>query len=369
LGRVPFYFKELKMGATVTCGKNAAVMIKKNGDKVFALFEKTYEKNCYPHTPHWGCIAFGDYASVMGRIFGHAAACEGGGLQGTGGRLISPENYIAAWRREMSAPVLMEDYSIKLFVGDWSPVNPKNLNAVCEALTRLGRNDLASWLMLGERVVLRLHDDIEAVLAIYGTGKIEPPWRVIEHHYSYSVPHSELGQKPCLGIINPPSVQVMALDQYKSGDRHERLVKVGDGPWLNKGWEYSAIGSYIMDVALPCESVRTGSAKALISDFREKCKAAAYVPGYAEIRFVRCEVDEENGMYKWNVENLDKLAYLLGCGHEPIAPATFTRKFSDIRSNDDALYLLSSLKPQQYEWQIAASEKSSFTTQMDLLAA
>lgn len=351
------------MGVTVTCGKNAAVMTKKkkNGEQVFALFEKTYESNVYPHTPRWSCIAFGDYATVLKRVFEYAASCAGGMLQGTGGRWILPENYIAAWQREMSAPGLLSDFSISINLID----TKSEINEVCQALTCFGLSDLATQLMLGEKVQLQLYNDIDAVLAIYGTGSIISTWRAIDHDYRYFTPHRELAQKPCFGKINPPSAQVMAFDRDKSNDL---LVKVGNGSWLNMGWEYRAIANYVMNVAYPCELISKGSAKALISDFRAQCKSAVDVPGDAKIRFVRCEVDEGKGIYKWDVENHDKMAYLLGCGQEAAAPATFIRKISDIRGNDDALHLFSNLKPQQYELQIT-SEKSSFTTQMDLIAA
>ena len=40
------------MGATVLTGKRAAAFQTVDGDWMFALFERTYEKNCYPHEDH-----------------------------------------------------------------------------------------------------------------------------------------------------------------------------------------------------------------------------------------------------------------------------------------------------------------------------
>lgn len=34
------------MGASVLCGKQASGFITKDGTKIYALFEATYEKNC-----------------------------------------------------------------------------------------------------------------------------------------------------------------------------------------------------------------------------------------------------------------------------------------------------------------------------------
>lgn len=350
------------MGVTVTCGKSAAVMSKANGEQVFALFEKTYEGNVYPHTPEWSCIAFGDYATVIKKVFSYATSCAGGMLQGNGGRWILPENYIAAWNRELAAPGLMENFSISL-------IDTKNPHTVYATLKNLGRNDLAEKLMRCEVINLQLYEDIEIVLSIYGTDKIESSWRKIRHNPNYFITQKEIGLKRRNGKINPPSVQVMAFDEYKPEDRQCRMVKYGDDPWLNVGWEYRAIQGYIMNVALPCELIETGSSKALISDFREQCRLAEDVPDDAEIRFARCEVDEAKGIKKWHLEYFDKLAYQLGCGQEPIAPQAFSRKWSDVRDNAEALLAFGYLNRWQYEWQIAASKKSSFTTQINLIAA
>lgn len=361
------------MGATITTGKMASAFRRDDGTVIYALFEKTYEKNCYPHTPHWSCFAFGEYAEVMKCVFGHASACEGGCLQGNSGRWIKPENYIIAWQKVMAAPVSLTDATITLKVGEWGgSFSPDNLPAICATLSRFGRNDLANWLTLGEPISLQLHADIEIALVIYGVGKIESPYRVIDINCTKTLAHPEL--EPCkrTGKINPPVVSVLATDQYQAHDRQNRLVKIGDEPWLNFGWMYSAVQNFINGIAYQCEMICTGSAKALISSFREQCEKAESVSGDVEITFTRCKVGDD--VHKWHVENLDNLAKMLGCGHAPIAPATFTRKFSDIRDNKDALYLLSNLKPQQYAWQIDLTGASAIGQviqqyQFDLLAA
>ena len=360
------------MGATISTGKKSAVLIKDDGSKIFALFEKTHESNVYPHTPRWSCIGIGEYNDILHRIFMHAASCEGGGLQGSGRRHIKPENYITAWQRELVSPALLLDTQIFFQVGGGigASVSKDGLPEVCDALIRLGRKDLAEPLRLGHKVSIRLMKDIEIVLAIYGIGKIESAWRAIDDFCCSSLPYPEFGKEKRTGKISPPVVRVLATDQYKAHDRQNRLLKVGDKPWRNAGWEYRTVHDYILDVALHCELISTGSAKSLISDFREQCKNAESVSGDVQITFTRCE--EGDDVHKWHVENFDKLAWLLGCGHEPIAPDTFIREFCEIRANDDALYLFSNLSHKQYQWhiekQIATSEVCSHQ-QMDLLAA
>jgi hypothetical protein len=51
-------------------------------------------------------------------------------LQGTGGRHISPETYIAGWLKELGNPVSMADREIELKVADsyQSPIAQGDLN-------------------------------------------------------------------------------------------------------------------------------------------------------------------------------------------------------------------------------------------------
>lgn len=354
------------MSSTITTGKKAAVMIKPDGTKVFALFEKMHESNCYPHTPRWSCIALGEYAAVMKRVFSSAAACEGGCLQSSGRRRILPENYIAAWRRELASPVLLGDSVIRLRSGGWSDtVSKEGLSAVCSALSKTGRLGVAAALQFGNEALLSLHADIDAVLAIYGVGKIEPAWRAIQYGDSYTQKHPELGQEARIGAFTAPSMSVVSADQYKPGDNYLRLVKTGNGDWVNQGWSYSAVQNFITDIAYHAELAKTGSAKALISAFREQCENAPRVPENTPITFVRCE--EGEGVSSWHVENLDKLAGLMGCGHTAIAPDTFTRSYADIQSDENKLYLLSQLAASQVKWSIGAV--TAMPQQLDLLAA
>ncbi len=93
------------MGATVTVGKKVAAFKANNGKVGYVLFEETYEKNCYPHTPHWSCVGLGYLDDVMTRIFARASSCEGGSLQGRGG-YITPEGYISGWLNELAEPLM-----------------------------------------------------------------------------------------------------------------------------------------------------------------------------------------------------------------------------------------------------------------------
>jgi hypothetical protein len=89
------------MGATVTTGKCAAAFRSNEGELLYILFERSYEKNCYPHTDHWSAFAFGTREEVLRRAFVGASDCCGGMLQSRSGD-IKPENYIESWKQELN---------------------------------------------------------------------------------------------------------------------------------------------------------------------------------------------------------------------------------------------------------------------------
>lgn len=95
------------MGATVTCNKKVGILTHDDGQHSFVLFEETYEKNCYPHTPHWSAIYIGGIAGAIRRIYSDAASCADGILQSRSGA-IEPQHYIKDWMRELLHPVEVE---------------------------------------------------------------------------------------------------------------------------------------------------------------------------------------------------------------------------------------------------------------------
>jgi hypothetical protein len=98
------------MGATVVTSKTvAAFRNPKNGDVIYVLFEQSYEKNCYPHTPSWDCRAIGTFEQVFRRVFMSGSSCEGGSLQVRGGN-TKPETYIKGWRICFSEPFCLDSW-------------------------------------------------------------------------------------------------------------------------------------------------------------------------------------------------------------------------------------------------------------------
>ena len=105
------------MGATITTGKRAAAFRTNAGDVRYVLYEQTYCKNTYPHTPRWECGAIGSVEQVLRYVFRGAADCEGGMLRSQSGPL-TPEGYIAGWLVELAAPRRIVDREIPLEVED-----------------------------------------------------------------------------------------------------------------------------------------------------------------------------------------------------------------------------------------------------------
>jgi hypothetical protein len=330
------------MGATVTTGKKASAFVQPDGAIVYVLFESTYEKNCYPHTPHWGCIAVGYYEDVLKRIFLHASSCEGGMLQSRHGH-IKPENYIIAWQRELAAPTDMPNVAIKLKNGSslYSTIPSDRLEETRIALARLGRIDAFEDILIGE-VSVFLHDDIDMIMAVYGVKGPLAPWRILAHGECLTVPKLHLAAPVRAGSVSFPPARVYKLDDQ------ELVVQVGAAPWEHGGWSYSVVGNYVTDVAYVLELQKTGSAKRSISAFRDLCEAAPHLPDGTRMQITRSPAD----VNKWNLEQADKLATALGLVAEgQPAPETFICNLVDVVAAK-ALYSLIHLNKSQVLWDV-----------------
>ena len=57
------------MGATISCNKKIGAFVRSNGDRIYIMFEQTYESNCHPHHPNWCAMQMGSLDNVMRGIF------------------------------------------------------------------------------------------------------------------------------------------------------------------------------------------------------------------------------------------------------------------------------------------------------------
>ncbi|MBM5458708.1 hypothetical protein H8F21_14160 [Pseudomonas sp. P66] len=234
------------MSATVSTGKLVGAFRGPNGQLCYVMFERTYEKNCYPHTPRWSALMIGDLASTMKAIFRSAAACEGGSLQGAGGRSITPENYIRGWLRELESPVQMADREIELQIKDTfqAPITQGDFVRVKDALLKLGNQDMVESLEAGESVTVSLHRDCEILSEIYD-GRHTGAWRVIP---SYDAPVNGLRNLD-LGYI-PKKAKASQVPVPRFMKVHEKddnvLIQGSDGSWTCAGWAYSILSEYVV---------------------------------------------------------------------------------------------------------------------------
>ena len=168
------------MGSTVTCGKFVAGYWNHRGESIYVLFEQTYEKNCYPHTPRWSCIHIGTVGDALKKIFISASACEGGMLQNRNG-YITPEGYIDGWIKAFSKVYRMGDLPIKLSVGKGYsvPVPEGSKDKVQAILRRHGQDKVCDLLDAGESYYLSLFRDSDLIVELLN-GTL-PAWRLFSN--------------------------------------------------------------------------------------------------------------------------------------------------------------------------------------------
>lgn len=263
------------MGATVTTAKRAAAFKASNGQTYFVLFEESFEKNVFPHTPRWNCHLIGLLEHAMERIFLGAASCESGMLQNRNGT-ITPEGYIGAWLKELAAPALFDDMTLDLYLGSdfYSPVSKGALETVRDELEALGRGDIVIALEQGQRVPISLHADTQVVMALYGSQASMSPWRVIRPR---DVPGGEV-RFPELGYAPTAAKSFeVVVPAFLKVDGENRLIQLGDGTWICGGWEYSAVQNHIRNL-WEVEMREPGSYRTRIKSYRDAIKAAPLIP-------------------------------------------------------------------------------------------
>ncbi|TFE36939.1 hypothetical protein E2553_45775 [Paraburkholderia dipogonis] len=355
------------MSATILTGKKVGAFQAADGEWMFALFERTYEKNCYPHIDQWSAMAFGRYADVMRRVFRHASSCEGGMLQSRAG-YIRPENYIATWRSLLAKPFRLPDQTIRLDVSTSfrAAIPEASLDDVRSSLTAAGFAERVDEVVGGQAKV-SLYGDAALLEAIYGESGALSAWRVLREHDCSSV--------PVAADLKLPSRDSSALDRmpavrcYKIDDEN-RLVSFDGQPWENAGWQYSAIGGFITDVAYPIEMEAAGFAKAAVPVYRELMRNGAPLPGETVIEITRLP----QGLEDYCARVADELAGYLGLADgEGHAPERFSFRFGDVPAEPrgSAMYKLCNLRSQQVKWTLpqdtASTQSVDEATSTDLV--
>lgn len=264
------------MGSTVSTRKLAAAFKTSNGNTMYALFEETYESNCFPRHPRWGCLLIGEISSAVRGIFLSAQSCEGGMLQGGGGRHITPEGYIQGWFKELANPVALMDQDFELAVGDslYSKVPKSDFDATKARMNANGFEVEAAKLESGEKLFVSLHEHGELLASIYD-GNVGA-WRILDGHHA---PTRGL-RDPSLGY-DPQKSKTFTIDTPTCMRlfKHRDSVAIKDesGDWRNRGWASSIIGNYVRDL-WQAELREPGSYRQRIKSLRKAIEEAPIMP-------------------------------------------------------------------------------------------
>ena len=266
------------MGSTVSTEKHVSALKTSDGRIAYFLYESTYEKNCYPHTPSWSCVGAGYLAEVFTRLMCLASCCEGGMLQTRSGS-ITPEGYLKGWFKAMAEPSLQPNREVTLAFGDQfsSKLPISKTDIVLAALERLGRLDAIAALRCGD-FDINLQDDFDIVNALCGNGGVAP-WRIIgcgsPRHFT---------RAPDLAYL-PVAAKAPALAlpiARRGGDGDNILIQGADGSFYAKGWAYSIVGRFV-EAYGPTEQLYPGSYKAAFPAYRAAVRGARQAPTTALI--------------------------------------------------------------------------------------
>lgn len=287
------------MGSTVSTNKLAAAFKTTSGKTMYVLFEEAYESNCYPRTPRWACLLIGEIANIMRGIFRSAGCCEGGMLQGSGGRRISPEGYIQGWLKELANPVSFKDQTFELATGDslYSTVPQDEFNKIKERLTANGFEAEATQLANGEKLSVSLYEHGELLASIYD-GNVGA-WRIIKGSAPiYGLRDPELGYAPAKAkAFELETHECMRLFKH----REDVAVKDQNGDWRNRGWAYSIIGNYVREL-WQAELREPGSYRTRIKNLRQAIETAPLMPTDAVV-----VIDTSVKLESWTQENLTRV--------------------------------------------------------------
>jgi hypothetical protein len=235
------------MGATVFTDHAVRVVNTPKG-MGFILYEMAYEKNCYPHTPHWGCIGVGRRKDVIKTLLRFAAGCEGGGLQGRSGA-VKPESYLKRWIKALKVARVIDPYDIKVsskmapMLWDGDPKLPPLAEDRACPLTDAQKADWDA----GKEVVLNLECDFAAISWLVNHGRLSS-WRTMDGGPDAGGPEFDISGEVFLPKDIKKKVEVFTPVPtfYKLFKQEDNLLTRRDeGVFASQGWAYSVIGSFI----------------------------------------------------------------------------------------------------------------------------
>lgn len=288
MGFVAPSFMEKIMAATIITGKLAAATKGYDGKMYYFLYEETYEKNVYPHTPHWRCWYIGTIKGALRRIFLAAGSCESGMLRARRGD-IKPENFIKDWYKELANPVglSLPNLEVKMGGGYDAIVPTEKQEYVAAIFNRYGHSDLAEQLLQNERLSLNFNEHAAMLSEIYD-GDHLGPWRLVRYTPQWPDRYMEYGYKPkparTIDTTTVPSVMRISNDRILVADEH--------GTWRLAGAQYVVLQDFIIS-CWRTELAEPGTYRVRIKALREILDAAPQMPpGMMVVVDERVELDD-----------------------------------------------------------------------------
>lgn len=281
------------MGATVTVGKKVAAYRDATGQPIYILFENTYEKNVYPHTPYWCAIGFGRLDAMLDRIFVYASYACGGLLQGRSGA-IEPATYVAGWLREMAAPHAFEKPETHLTLkedGIQQGVLPaEHAQETLAALRQAGYPAIAEDLESGRCVTFSFERDAGALAAIATTC---PAWRFVTVPQGDAPVVADLAYHPQKSVSPPPETPFPYVYQLGGPGGHPWLDHVvsqtSQGLRIEEGG-YNLLQRFVASYG-PTERAYPGHFREAYKDFEARLEALPPLPNETILRVDPARVD------------------------------------------------------------------------------
>lgn len=246
------------MGATFSLGKKAAVLVSDDGTLYYALFEQTYEGNCFPHTPRWNCRHFGEAASCMRKIIRRAADTEDGMLKGDRG-YITPSDYIGEWRHALAHPVRLAKTSASANLSSIRGLDAskrKEIETVLKACGVAAHTGIAHINLETHAAALEALCDSGAAQAWYFLGgndftDTDESWAA----YAPSLKEARLGS-------------MSAHSFTMESDAYYWIAREGQGLEFY-GRNYFTIEKLIAEEVVPAEAAKPGCAESIIRQIRD----------------------------------------------------------------------------------------------------
>nr|WP_192963400.1 hypothetical protein [Pseudomonas fluorescens]CEK42225.1 hypothetical protein PQBR57_0272 [Pseudomonas fluorescens SBW25] len=344
------------MGSTVSTGKLIGAFEGPTGKPVYVMFEQTYDKRSFPREPRWSARMIGDLAATLQNIFLSAASCEGGMLQGAGGRYITPEGYLTGWMTELANPVDMPNLSFELTVGKyWEAAIPTDAFEKAKArLLRVDAGRIIDGLESGA-VNASLYADCEALASIYDGMNLWASQIIKSHHVPlHGQRNSALGYKPAKA-----KVQQLETPRFAKihGDMGSYLILGQDGVWRCEGGGHSYIADIVRGLWQD-EFRQPGSYRSRIKAYRAAMDSAITIPHQTTTVIVNLRADLD----EWNRESIDRV--LRETPHSIVGDEAHIPAPADYNN----LYWVVGLPEQCTKWVLGIQPVNAPTEQLCLLA-